>query len=190
MRRMMMKAGAFVASAAAVMLVLSGTALGGTALASTQAPHWITGPELISGVTHGRAATAQHPHIPLFLRGLVPTSDRGFVLGGGHARMHTLRTPAGKLTVRVLGRQMQTQRVNTRTCHISVTLRQQLTFVPALSTRSFTGAHGPGAYQVHFAAFFPRFSSGKHKGQCNFNAKPFSRGAVASFQAAGVLTVR
>ena len=42
---------------------------------------------------------------------------------------------------------------------------------------------------VPAAAFEPRFTSGKHKGQCNANANPLAKGAVATFLAAGVLTV-
>ena len=47
----------------------------------------------------------------------------------------------------------------------------------------------PGAYQIFFAAYEPRFTSGKHKGECNGNAEPLAKGAVATFLAAGVLTV-
>lgn len=184
MRRIIIKAGTVIAAGAASVLVLSGMAV-----ASTQVPRWITGPELVSGIAHGNAATARYPHIPLYLRGLVATSDRHFVLRGNTA-VHTLRTPAGKLTVRLVGRQQVTQRVNLRTCHLSATTRQRFDFVPTMSTRSFAGAHGPGAYQVHFAAFFGRYHSGSRRGQCDFRGRPMSRGAVVSFQAAGVLTVR
>ena len=63
--------------------------------------------------------------------------------------------------------------------------------MPGKSTGKFAGATGPGAYQITFAAFAPRFKSGKHKGQCNTsnNAVPLAKGAVATFLAAGVITV-
>lgn len=52
-------------------------------------------------------------------------------------------------------------------------------------------SNGPGAYQITLAAFVPRYTSGSHKGQCNLanNAEPLAKGAVASFLAAGVITL-
>jgi hypothetical protein len=81
--------------------------------------------------------------------------------------------------------------MNARTCRFSYTARQQFKFVPGKSTGKFAGASGPGAYQVYFAAYAPRYHSGPHKGQCDTanNVQPLAKGAVAKFLAAGVLTV-
>jgi len=45
---------------------------------------------------------------------------------------------------------------------------------------------------VVFSAIAPRYTSGKHKGQCNFseNAQPEPYGAFISFQAQGPLHLR
>ncbi len=179
--------GALAAAAGAALLISSGPAL-----ASATRPASVTGPEVISGAVYGKAANAKTPHIPLTLTGVVVTTDRGFVLGNGYRKTHTLTTRAGRLTVTAVGKQSTTQILNLKTCHLSFTIRQRITFVPGKSTGSFAGASGPASYQVRFAAFFPRYTSGKHKGQCNTSntARPLNRGAVASFLAAGVLTVR
>jgi len=163
---------------------------GGTALAATAGHSSVTGPETIEGTVYGKAATANTPRIPLRLKGVVETVDPTFVLGNGHSNTHTLRTPAGRLTVRGVGKQHTTTQLNTRVCHATYTVRQQVNFVPSLSTGKFYRASGPAAYQVRFAAYFPRYRHGKNKGKCDFNARPFNRGAVTSFLAAGVLTVK
>ena len=53
------------------------------------------------------------------------------------------------------------------------------------------GRDRPGAVQIFFAAYAPRYTSGKHKGECETgnNVQPLAKGAVATFLAAGVLTV-
>jgi hypothetical protein len=146
---------------------------------------------VLTGAVYGKAALANVTHIPLAFAGVVPTTDRGFTLGGGNSNAHTLATPAGKLTVNGIGKPIDTQTMNAKTCYFAYTSRQQFTFVPGKSTGKFAGASGPGAYQVYFAAYAPRYTSGKHKGQCDTagNAQPLAKGAVASFLAAGVLTV-
>ncbi len=187
MNRFVTRISAVAAAGGAALLLADGRAL-----ASTQARAWVTGPESISGTVFGAAANARTPHIPLVFRGVVTTTDRGFVLGNGHRNTHTLRTPAGRLTVTGVGKQHTSEVVRPRVCHLSYTIRQQFYFVGSLSTGAFAGASGPGAYQVTFAAFYPRFKHGKHKGQCNFSnsARPMNQGAVASFLATGVLSVR
>jgi len=57
--------------------------------------------------------------------------------------------------------------------------------------RSVRRRDGSGAYQIHFAAYTPRYGSSAHKGQCDTasNAQPLANGAVTTFLAAGVLTV-
>jgi hypothetical protein len=183
MRKVIAGIGGIVA-AASVALTLAGVS---PAFASPAAKT-VTGPEAITGAVYGKAAIANVPHIPLTFAGLVATTDRGFTLGGT-ANTHTLATPTGKLTVTGIGKQINTQTMNTKTCHFSYTSRQQFRFVAGKSTGAFAGASGPGAYQVYFAAYEPRYTSGKHKGECNGNAEPLAKGATARFLAAGVLTV-
>ena len=188
MRNVIVRAGGLAGAAGAILLLAGG----GMAIASSAAHTSVTGPEVVSGAVHGKAAIAETTHIPLRLSGVVATTDRGFVLGNGPSNAdHTLSTRAGKLTVRPEGKQHNTQTLNPRTCRFSFTARQQFTFVPGKSTGKFAGATGPGAYQIRFAAYAPRYTSGKHKGQCNTsnNSVPLAKGAIATFLAAGVITV-
>ncbi len=184
MRNVIVRIGGVVAASAALMLA-------SVSLAVASPAARVTGPEAISGAVFGKAAIANVTKIPLTFAGVVATTDRGFALGPGGGNTHTLATPAGKLTVTGTGKQVMTQTMNSRTCRFSFTQRQQIKFVPGASTGKFAGASGPGAYQVTFAAFAPRFTSGPHKGQCDTasNVPPLAKGAVASFLAAGVLTV-
>jgi hypothetical protein len=188
MRHVIVRTGSLIGAAGATLL-LAGGALAATSAGASSS---VTGPEVVSGQVHGKAAIANVTHIPLTLAGVVATTDRGFALGPGGGNTHTLPTPVGKLTVRGSGKEIQTQSVNAKTCREAFTIRQRFSFVPGLSTGKFSGASGPGAYQIYFAAYAPRFSSGKHKGQCNFgnNVQPRAKGAVATFLAAGVITVQ
>ncbi len=186
MRKVIVRAGGLVAVASASLMLASvSPAFAGTAAKT------VTGPEVISGAAHGKAAIANVTPIPLTFAGVVATSDHGFKLGGGNSNTHTLSTPAGRLTVTGIGKPTNTQSMNSRTCHFTYTSRQQFKFVPGKSTGKFAGATGPGAYQVFFGAYASRYKSGKHKGQCDTasNAQPLAKGAVARFLAAGVLTV-
>jgi hypothetical protein len=186
MRKVTVRIGGLVAAASAA-LMLAGVS---PAFASTAAKP-VTGPEAISGAAYGKAAIANVTPIPLTFAGVVPTTDRGFTLGSGNANTHTLATPAGKLTLTGVGKQINIQTLNMKTCHMTYTSRQQLKFVPGKSTGKFAGASGPAAVLVYFAAYLPRYSSGKHKGECDTanNAEPLVKGAVATFLATGVLTV-
>jgi hypothetical protein len=188
MRHTIVRAGSLIGVAGAALLVAGGA----LAATSTAAHTSVTGPEVVSGHAHGKNAVAESTHIPLALTGVVKTTDRGFVLGSGGGNTHTLTTPAGKVTVRGTGKEVQTQTMNARTCRVSYTVRQRFNYVPSLSTGRFAGATGPGAYQIYFAAFVPRYTSGKHKGQCNDgnNVQPLARGAVATFLVGSVITVR
>lgn len=185
MRKVIIRIGALVATVAT--LTLTSVSLAVASPASSP----VTGPESITGTVYGKAAIANVPHIPLTFEGVVATTDRGFVLGNGGGNTHTLTTPAGKLTVTGVGPVRQAQTMNSRTCYFTFTSGQQFKFVPGKSTGKFAGATGPGAYQVFFGAYAPRYTSGPHKGQCNTsnNAQPLAKGAVANFVAAGVLTV-
>lgn len=112
-------------------------------------------------------------------------------------RTVSLAGPAGAIpltggSLAIAGTSAPVQTLNAKTCRFSYTVRRQFTFVPGMSTGKFAAATGPGAYQVTFAAFARRYTSGRHKGQCDTsnNAKPKAKGAVASFLAAGVITVK
>jgi hypothetical protein len=169
-------------------------AAGVPALASTHssASRAITGPEVISGTLHGKAAFAKKPIIPLRFIGLVKT--RSVInLGGGGPHMgnqKTFRTRAGKLTVKVSAKPTHRQSFNTRTCRLSFTLDIPLATVGGKSTGAFAGASGPGAAQVSFSAKTSRFKSGPNKGQCNPKGKPILKTAVANFLASLVLTLK
>ncbi|MGP8000206.1 MAG: hypothetical protein ACLPKI_23245 [Streptosporangiaceae bacterium] len=163
------------------------------AAASTHSPSRpVTGPEVVYGAVHGKAANASAPRIPLRLWGLVHTSDPTFVLGNGNgkgSRRHTLRTRAGRLTVLITGKATHVQHANPRTCRESFAQRQRFRVLGGQSTGAFAGASGPGAVQIYFAAFAPRYQHGPKRGQCDFASNtPVNRGAVARFLASIVLT--
>ena len=65
------------ASTAFASTALANTALANTAFASTAAKT-MTGPEVISGSAHGKAALANVTPLPLTLAGLVATTEPGF----------------------------------------------------------------------------------------------------------------
>ena len=148
-----------------------------------------TGPEVVYGAVHGKAANANAPRIPLRLWGMVHTTDPTFVLGNGNGRRHTLHTGKGLLTVLLTGKPTHVLRANPRTCRESFTQRQTFRVVGRQSTGQFAHSHGPGAVQIYFAAFAPRYTHGPRKGMCDFASnKPQNRGAVARFLANIVLT--
>ncbi len=181
---------AAVAMAGAASVALAGA----PALASSHAGAGTarTGPEVIFGAVHGKAALVHSPVIPLRLRGVVNTRS-GVNLGGKGPHKgdtKTLRTGAGKLTIMVTRRPQNMHSLNTKTCRASFGTDIRLTVVGSRSTGAFAGASGPGAVQVAFGFTAPRFTSGPKKGQCNFRGRPKTRGAVASFLGSVVLTVR
>jgi hypothetical protein len=177
MKLLKVKFGALAAAGAAMAVLLSG----GSALASPMHGRTTTGPEAVYGAVFGRAANAPRPIIPVKLVGVVNTRGFVFVRGG---RFHVIPTKAGRLNVLDIGRPQITTTVNFRTCYATVTLRQVAAIVGG--TGAFFRAHGPAAYQLYHAAFFPR----SHKGKCWFKGRPFNKGAVLSFLLTAVLTVK
>jgi hypothetical protein len=125
-------------AASAVMLVASVS----VALASPAAKT-VTGPEAITGSAFGKAAIANVTPLPLTFSGVVATTDHGFTLGTGTSNTHTLTTPVGKLTVTGIGKPVNTQTANAKTCRIAFSSTQEFNFVPAKSTGKFAGATGP-----------------------------------------------
>jgi hypothetical protein len=166
-------------------LVLTGS----PALASSQA---ITGPESASGVLYGKPAAVNNPVFSVAWRGLVnahgvfsptgPTPTKG--------QHHTFTTSAGNLTVVVTATPTSSQSFNSNTCRFSFTTYVVFAAVGSQSTGKFAGNSGPGAVQVYGAGYVPRYTSGKHKGQCNTSptAPELAKGAVASFLLSAVLT--
>jgi hypothetical protein len=170
-------------------LVFSGV----PALASSHAPSKpVTGPEIASGVIHGKRATANNPIIPVAWRGLV-TAHGVFSTGGGppprKGQRHTFTTSAGNLRVVVTARPVNTQHFNVKACHFSFATYVVFAVLGGRSTGRFAGTSGPGAVQVRFAGFGPRHKSGPKKGQCNTSprAPELAKGAVASFRLSAVL---
>lgn len=166
---------------------------GAPALASSHAPSKpITGPEIASGVIHGKRATANNPIIPVAWRGLV-TAHGVFSTGGGppprKGQRHTFTTSAGNLRVVVTARPTNTQHFNVKACHFSFATYVVFAVLGGRSTGRFAGTSGPGAVQVRFAGFGPRHKSGPKKGQCNTSprAPELAKGAVASFRLSAVL---
>jgi hypothetical protein len=168
-------------------------AAGVPALASTHTggPAF-TGPEVISGTLHGKKALAKAPVIPLRFQGMVNTRSVINLGGKGPHRgdEKTLKTPAGKLTLRVTGTPTHSQDINLTTCRFSFAVNIPLTVVGSKSTGAFARASGPGAAQVSFAATRSRYKSGPNKGHCNQKGKPIAKTVVAGFLASLVLTLK
>jgi hypothetical protein len=186
MQRLRVKLGALAIAGTTAAIVLAGV----PALASTPATSGksITGPEVIQGKVYGKAALANKPHIPLTLEGVVNTTDTGFVLSGGNAKEHSLSTAAGKFNVEVTAKPRTSQTSNNKTCRFSETEDLSLSVLGSKSTGAFAGASGPGAVEVYFVEYASRYKSGPKKGQCDGNAPPLVKGAVASFLGSFVLT--
>jgi hypothetical protein len=163
------------------------------ALASTSPTPSVTGPEVISGTVHGKAALANAPVIPLKLTGVVAATSKVNLGGKGSPQKgdtKDLITTAGKLTVEVTAKPQNTQSINPKTCAASFAQYLQVTIVGGKSTGAFAGASGPGAVQISFSAILPRYTKGPHKGQCDPNAQPSPKGAVANFLVGAVMTTK
>lgn len=168
-------------------LVLAGI----PAQASSHAARTRTGPEVIAGSVHGKKALANAPLVPLTLRGLVRTHGIVNLGGPNSVKKHAIRTPAGTLWVK-LDKRQTSQTANRRTCRVSYTEDDTFQVLGSKSTGAFAGSSGPGAVRLHFGFTLPRYRSGPHKGKCNGsnNARPLTRGAIGTFLASIVLTVR
>ncbi len=183
--RLRIKLAALAVAGGTAALVLTGS----PALASSQA---ITGPESAYSVLYGKPAAVNNPIFPVAWRGLVSTHGVFSPTGptpkkGQH---HTFTTSAGNLTVLVTAAPTSSQSFNPKACRFSFTTYVVFAAVGSQSTGKFAGTSGPGAVQVYGAGDVPRYTSGKHKGQCNTspNAPELAKGAVASFLLSAVLT--
>ena len=116
---------AAVAMAGVASVVLAGAPALASSHASTGKAR--TGPEVIFGAVHGRAALVNAPVIPLRLRGVVNTRSVVNLGGKGPHKgdTKTLRTGAGKLTIMVTRRPQNTHSLNPKTCRILVRHRHQ-----------------------------------------------------------------
>ena len=180
--RLRVKLGALAVAGSTAVLVLAG----GPALASTKS---VTGPEVISGAVYGEAALANIPVIPVKFRGTVGAHGT-LTPSGSKSHTQTVVSSAGNIVLHGAGYDHTTQTENPKTCLVTFTENLTFTVLGAKSTGAFAGASGPGAAQTYFAAFEPKYTSGKHKGQCNNNANPLAKGAVGSILISVVLTVK
>jgi hypothetical protein len=182
--RMKLASVAMAGGAAALILA------GGPALASTHAS--TTGPEVIYGQLHGKAALANAPLIPVKFRGVVKT--RGVVNLGGpsNAKNHKIPTPVGKYAVRLTSDHSSTS-LNKRTCRVRYKETDSYVVRGGKSTGVFAGASGHGTVHIKFAFTVSRYRSGKHMGQCNTSNSGYPvhiKTAVVTFLAVSTLTVR
>lgn len=180
-----MRLAALSVAGGAAALVLAGT----PALAST---HSITGPESAYSALYGKPATANNPVFSVPWRGLV--SAHGVFSPGGSApkkgQHFTFTTSAGKLVVLVTAAPATRNGDNTKACSFWFATYVDFKVVGSQSTGGFAGTSGPGAVEVYFAGYGPRYKSGPKKGQCNTSpsAPELTKGAFASFLLSAVLT--
>jgi hypothetical protein len=176
-------------------LATAGAAVGATAIvltatlpasASTQGAGGNRNYEWISGFLAGPRALANAPVVPLQLRGAVNT--RGSINLGGNSSVSPIWTHKGTLTVQH-GNPNPTPKLNYRTCRETETVSTWYKVVGSKSSGVFRAARGNGHAVVVFSAIAPRYTSGPHKGKCNFseNAQPKPYGAWISFHAQGPL---
>jgi hypothetical protein len=183
--RLRVKLGALaMAGGAAGLLVVGVPALASSHPASVKT---LTGPEIIHGVVHGKAAEASPPRFLLTFQGLVYAGKVKFSFT---VNPHpVVSVPEGKLAIQITGPPQITQQLNPRTCQATFAQREPIRVAGAKSTRVFAGASGPGAVQAYHAVTFGRFTSGPHKGQCNRTDLLVNR-AVSSIIVSLVLTIR
>jgi len=185
-----MKLAALGVAAGTAALVLAATpALAGSHAASKG----ITAPETAYGAVYGKAAIANNLTIPAGWRGLVYTSGVFTTGGTGPPKKgqdHTFTTSAGNLTVVVTAPPTNGESFNAQACHFSFWTDVVFSVVGSKSTGKFAGTSGPGAVEVYGAGYVPRYTSGKHKGQCNTsnNAPELVKGAIGTFLLSAVLT--
>ena len=140
---------------------------------------------------HRQARDANNPVIPAAWRGLVyarsvfSRRQRPEERAALHVR-HLGREPDGE-DHRIAPSK---QSVNTHACYFSDAVYVDFDVVGSQSTGGFAGTSGPGAVEVYFAGYGPKYKSGPKKGQCNMNAPELAKGAVASFLLSAVLTKR
>jgi hypothetical protein len=179
-------------------LAMAGAAVGATAIvlgaalpasASTQGGGAHGNYEWINGFLAGPGALANAPVVPLKLSGAV--NARGSINLGGNSSVGQILTNKGILTVEH-GNPNPPPQLNYRTCRETDTVSTSYKVLGRQSTGVFWGAHGYGHAVVVFSAIAPRYTSGPHKGQCNFsqNAQPEPYGAYISFRAQGPLYLR
>ena len=176
-------------------LATVGTAVGVSAIAlaaavpasgSTLAADRLGNYEWITGVLAGPGALANAPVVQLQLMGAVNT--RGSINLGGNSSIAYIRTHQGILVVEH-GNPNPPPQLNYRTCRETDTVSTSYRVLGRQSTGVFWDAQGNGGALVVFSAIVPRYTSGRHRGQCNFsqNAQPEPYGAFVSFDAQGPL---
>jgi hypothetical protein len=145
--------------------------------------------EWLSGFLAGPGALANAPVVPLRLRGAVNT--HGTINLGGNSSVTPIPTYKGTLAVRH-GNPSPPPQLDYQTCRETETISTWYKVIGSQSSGVFRGASGSGHAVVVFSAIAPRYTSGKHKGQCNFsqNAQPEPYGAWISFHAQGPLYLR
>lgn len=183
LKKLLAMAGAAVGTAA---IVLTATVPAG---AATQGGSGHVNYEWINGFLAGPGALANAPVVPLHLQGAVNT--RGSINLGGNSAVSPIWTYKGTLTVEH-GNPNPAPQLNYRTCRETQTISTWYKVLGSKSSGVFWGATGNGHAKVVFSAIAPRYTSGKHKGQCNFseNAQPEPYGAWISFHAQGPLHLR
>ena len=177
------------------LLAVAGAAIGATAMTLTVALPASAAPGGRrrhvdygqSGFLAGRGALANAPVVPLQLRGAVNTS--GSINLGGNSAVSPIWTRKGTLTVEhgnpnpATAAQLPDVPGNLHDQHLVQGDRPP-------EYRRLLGRRGSGHALVVFSAIAPRYTSGSHKGQCNFsqNAQPKPYGAYISFRARGRCT--
>jgi len=148
-----------------------------------------SGTETISGTLTGAQAMASNPTFRLTFRGPVNTTADIPIHSQTKGQANTFKTGAGNLVVTATGPVASTQRLlSTSTCRFEIGRSQAYTVDGSKSTGQFAGATGNGRAAVTVQATLPKLSNGK----CNTStsAQPVKNSAMATFKAAGPLTLK
>jgi hypothetical protein len=150
-----------------------------------------SGTETIKGSLTGAAAAAgNHPVVTLTFRGPVNTTaplPLGFLPGQGQDL--TIKTAVGNLVIAGSKGVVDSRALlSASTCRFEFGTATTYTVVGSKSTGKFAGATGSGKAALTLLANLPKLSDGR----CNesTNATPETSTAVATFAAAGPLTVK
>jgi hypothetical protein len=101
-------------------------------------------------------------------------------LGNSSASTHSIGTPAGRFTVRIIRMSQRSRVLNPAICRLQLMVTGSFRVRGGKSTGAFRGATGRGRLHIRFAFNYPRTTGGK----CDYSshAVPSKRGGVIAFR--------
>ena len=162
-KRLRIKLAAVAVAALSITFLAAGSAMAGTSSHTKT----VSGNEYLYGAVYGKAALAQNPTLPLQLWGLVRTHSN-FTPPSGNGPA-TIPTPKGNLDATQVSNGTSSTKLS-KQCYL--VFNQNFPVKVTGGTGVFWHASGKGRANLRFTGYVPRYTSGKHKGQCNQNGNP------------------